>query len=89
LRSPTKSHKQSPQLYGIGCATSSNNASRKDITCKRRIRWTEELHESFWDGDLKNPAEEELEHNHLKTVARRRKNNILMIKNGKMILMSF
>jgi SHAQKYF class myb-like DNA-binding protein len=45
--SPTKSHKQSPQLYGIGCATSSNNASRKAITCKRRIRWTEELHESF------------------------------------------
>ncbi|KAK2417262.1 hypothetical protein P8452_61871 [Trifolium repens] len=45
--SPTKSHKQSPQLYGIGCATSSNNASRKALTCKRRIRWTEELHESF------------------------------------------
>ncbi|PNX78507.1 MYB-like DNA-binding domain shaqkyf class protein, partial [Trifolium pratense] len=38
--SPTKS----PQLYGIGCATSSNNDSRKS---KRRIRWTEELHESF------------------------------------------
>nr|QSD99575.1 MYB family transcription factor [Melilotus albus] len=43
----TKSQKHSPQLYGIACDTSSNSASRKALTSKRRVRWTEELHESF------------------------------------------
>lgn len=40
--SSTKSQKQTPQLYGM-CATS----NRKAPTCKRRVRWTEDLHESF------------------------------------------
>lgn len=44
--SSTKSQKQTLQLYGM-CATSNNSASRKAPTCKRRVRWTEDLHESF------------------------------------------
>ncbi|KAI5426899.1 protein PHOSPHATE STARVATION RESPONSE 3 isoform X2 [Lathyrus oleraceus] len=43
----TKSQKHSPQLYGTTCVTSSNSGSRKTLTSKRRIRWTEALHESF------------------------------------------
>ncbi|CAK8543333.1 unnamed protein product [Lathyrus sativus] len=43
----TKSQKHSPQLYGATCVTSSNSGSRKALTSKRRIRWTEELHELF------------------------------------------
>ncbi|XP_058748549.1 protein PHOSPHATE STARVATION RESPONSE 3-like isoform X1 [Vicia villosa] len=44
----TKSQKHSPQVYGTTCGvTSSNSGSRKALTSKRRIRWTEDLHESF------------------------------------------
>ncbi|XP_004493571.1 uncharacterized protein [Cicer arietinum] len=43
----TKSEKQSPQLYGIACVTSSNSSTRKVHKSKRRVRWTKELHEPF------------------------------------------
>ncbi|KAE9598282.1 putative transcription factor MYB-HB-like family [Lupinus albus] len=43
LSSSTKTEKQHPQPHGVNCVTSSNSHP----TCKRRIRWTNDLHESF------------------------------------------
>ncbi|BAT85330.1 hypothetical protein VIGAN_04286500 [Vigna angularis var. angularis] len=45
LESCTKPQKQAPhRLCGVACVTSSNSASRRG---KRRIKWTDDLHEPF------------------------------------------
>ncbi|ESW34308.1 hypothetical protein PHAVU_001G141700 [Phaseolus vulgaris] len=45
LESCTKPHKQAPhRLCGVTCVTSSNSVSRRG---KRRVKWTNDLHEPF------------------------------------------
>ncbi|KAK7259506.1 hypothetical protein RIF29_25114 [Crotalaria pallida] len=47
LSSCTKPEKQCPRPRGLTSDTSSNSASRRAPTGKRRIRWTKDLHEPF------------------------------------------
>ncbi|XP_061346344.1 myb family transcription factor PHL5-like [Gastrolobium bilobum] len=47
LASCAKPEKDTPRICGVAGANSSNSASKRALTRKRRIRWTKDLHEPF------------------------------------------